>query len=55
MKILFYVSFEKNSIIINARATTFSTICLRGKLWVVELWTHHFYFTTHNLPREHIV
>ena len=32
-----------------------SLTCSRGKSWVVELWTHHFYFSTHNLPCEYDV
>jgi len=38
-----------------AETITIATICSCGKSWVVELWTHHFYSTTHDLLREQIV
>ena len=32
----------------NAMITIFATTCSYGKSWVVELWIHHFYSTTHD-------
>ena len=31
--------------------TTLSQL-VSGELWVVEVWTHYFFFTTHNSPRS---
>lgn len=33
----------------------FLSICSRGKLLVVKLWTYHFYSTAHNLSREQVL
>ena len=34
---------------------TFDITYSRGKSLVVDLWTHHFYSNTHNLPRKQVV
>ena len=48
---LFHIFFSKR----NIRITTFVTIYSCGKSRVVELWTHHFYSTFHNLPRKQVL
>ena len=38
-----------------ARNTIFPTAYSLDKLWMIKLWTHYFYSTTHYLPHKQII